>query len=75
MIHVRSSTPLRVLTAVPSSNLNAICLATNDETIRFYEIWGEDENTISEVQEAGIYNSKLIDFVEGISTHSEEYIR
>ncbi|OXB40919.1 hypothetical protein B1J92_L06578g [Nakaseomyces glabratus] len=75
LIHVRSSTPLRVLTAVPSSNLNAICLATNDETIRFYEIWGEDENTISEVQEAGIYNSKLIDFVEGISTHSEEYIR
>ncbi|KAL3230672.1 Meiosis-specific APC/C activator protein AMA1 [Nakaseomyces bracarensis] len=74
-LHVRSPTPLRVLSAVPSPRFNAICVATNDETIRFYEIWKEVESPIVEAQECQLYNSKLIDFIEGITSTSENIIR
>lgn len=74
-LHVRSPTPLRVLSAVPSPRFNSICVATNDETIRFYNIWKEDESPINEAQECQLYNSKLIDFVEGVSATGAHMIR
>lgn len=72
---VRSPTPLRVLSAVPSPDMTSICVAANDETIRFYELWSDKEDVISEAQESGIYGSNIIDYVEGIGGSHCETIR
>lgn len=72
---VRSPTPLRVLSAVPSPTMTSICVATNDETIRFYELWNDKEDVINEAHESGIYGSNIIEYVEGIEGNRNEMIR
>ena len=53
----------------------AICVATNDETIRFYELWNDKEEIINEIQESGIYGSNIIEYMEGIETTHNKRIR
>lgn len=67
LLYVKTPTALRALSAVSSPSGCAICVATNDETIRFYEIWNEKEDIIDDIQEEGIYGSKLIEHMEGIT--------
>lgn len=66
LTQVRTSSPLRVLSAVSSPSMTSICVATNDETIRFYELWNDREDVINEAQESGLYGSEIIEYVEGI---------
>lgn len=66
LVHVHATTTLRVLSAVPSPDFGSICVATNDETVRFYELWNVKDCVISEAQENGVYGSDLIEYCEGI---------
>lgn len=76
LTQVRTSSPLRVLSAVSSPAMTSICVATNDETIRFYELWNDKEDVINEAQESGLYGSDIIEYVEGIEgDHHEKLIR
>ncbi|CEP63129.1 Ama1p LALA0_S07e03026g [Lachancea lanzarotensis] len=68
-LEVHSATALRVLSAVPSPESGSICVATNDETVRFYELWDVKDCTIFEAQEKGIYGSDLIEYTEGIQNN------
>ncbi|SCV02231.1 LANO_0F16160g1_1 [Lachancea nothofagi CBS 11611] len=70
-VEVHSATALRVLSAVPSPDFGSICVATNDETVRFYELWNIKDCTIFEAQEKGIYGSDLIEYTEGIQKNHE----
>lgn len=72
---VRSPTPLRVLSAVPSPNITSVCVATNDETIRFYDLWNDKEEVISDAQQGGLLGSEIIEFVEGIEGDQNKIIR
>lgn len=72
---VRSPTPLRVLSAVPSPNITSVCVATNDETIRFYDLWNDKEEVISDAQEGGLLGSDIMEFVEGIEGGRNKIIR
>lgn len=71
ILHVKSPVPFRVLSAVASPNFTSICVATNDETIRFYELWNDKESTINEAQESGLFGSNIIEYVEGINTNND----
>lgn len=71
LTEVHSSTALRVLSAVPSPDFSSICIATNDETVRFYELWSSQQSTIMEAQQQGIYGSELIEFSEGINKNDK----
>lgn len=75
LVHVPSPTPLRVLSAVASPNCGAICIATNDETIRFYKLWDEDDPIIRTAEVSGIYGSNIIEYVEGIDPYQTQVIR
>lgn len=75
LTQVRTSSPLRVLSAVPSPTMTSICIATNDETIRFYELWNDKQDVINEAQESGLYGSNIIEYVEGIENVHDEKIR
>ncbi|AQZ17401.1 AMA1 (YGR225W) [Zygosaccharomyces parabailii] len=75
LTQVRTSSPLRVLSAVPSPSMTSICVATNDETIRFYELWNDKQDVINEAQESGLYGSDIIEYVEGIENVHEKMIR
>ncbi|CAI4062899.1 hypothetical protein SKDZ_07G4670 [Saccharomyces kudriavzevii ZP591] len=75
LLEVKSPSPLRVLSAVISPSSTAICVATNDETIRFYELWNDKEEIINEIQESGIYGSNIIEYMEGIETTHNKRIR
>ncbi|CAR26670.1 ZYRO0B15268p [Zygosaccharomyces rouxii] len=72
LTQVRTSSPLRVLSAVSSPAMTSICVATNDETIRFYELWNDRGDVINEAQESGLYGSDIIEYVEGIEGDCRE---
>ncbi|SCU99359.1 LADA_0H19240g1_1 [Lachancea dasiensis] len=72
IVEVHSMAALRVLSAVSSPDFGSICVATNDETVRFYELWNVEECTILEAQERGIYGSDLIEYVEGIQKNYQQ---
>ncbi|CCE61579.1 hypothetical protein TPHA_0A05040 [Tetrapisispora phaffii CBS 4417] len=68
ILQVKTPTPIRVLSAVASPDITSICIAANDETIRFYKLWDDYESEIKEVQEKGVYGSNLIEYIEGIDS-------
>ena len=72
---VHSPTPLRVLSAVASPNITSICVATNDETIRFYDLWNDKEEVINEAHEPGLFGSEIMEYVEGIEGGHNKMIR
>lgn len=65
-LYVKTPTPLRALSTVSSPDYTSICIAMNDETVRFYELWNDCEEIINEFQQKGIYGSRLIELMEGI---------
>ncbi|CAG99752.1 Ama1p [Kluyveromyces lactis] len=67
IIRIKQPTQLRALTAATSPDAKKICVASDDETVRFYSIW---ENTCEDMRETpsnGIYGSEIIEHEEGIS--------
>ncbi|CCD24563.1 Ama1p NDAI_0D02490 [Naumovozyma dairenensis CBS 421] len=79
ILQVKSPAPLRVLTAVLSPSSTSICIAANDETIRFYKLWSEKDDLIKQLNETGVYGSDIIEYLEGIvsnaSTSNNKVIR
>ncbi|CAL9728068.1 meiosis-specific APC/C activator protein Ama1p [Monosporozyma unispora] len=70
ILQVQTPHPLRALSSAISPDGSSICVATTDETIRFYELWdSKDELLIKEAQDFGIYGSSLIEHLEGIDYH------
>lgn len=64
---VTSSAELRILSATISPSGNCLCVATNDSTIRIYEIWKRRKhfgNTL--LQKTGTFGSSLIELLEGV---------
>lgn len=74
IMKVTTPSALRVLSAVSSPDFSSICIATNDETVRFYEMWDPKESTIIEAQATGLYGSEIIEHEEGIE-HDKVFIR
>lgn len=70
ILQVQTPLPLRALSSCVSPDGSSICVATTDETIRFYELWdSKDDLLIKEAQDTGIYGSALIEHLEGINYH------
>ncbi|KAK5959861.1 Ama1p PWA37_002930 [Arxiozyma heterogenica] len=68
IVQVQIPHPLRALSSCISPDGSSICIATTDETIRFYELWESKEDIlIKDLQENGIYGSSLIEHLEGIN--------
>lgn len=74
IVQVEATPNLRILSAVMSPDSSSICVAANDETVRFYELWNPNDRIIVESQEGGLYGSELIELCEGI-TKSGGFIR
>lgn len=72
LIQVPTLCSLRVLSAVLSPNMGSICVATNDETVRFYELWSVTDQVMP-VTEGGckVFGSDIIEMVEGIDKPGE----
>ncbi|CAI5758561.1 unnamed protein product [Candida verbasci] len=72
-IEVNANCNLRILSATSSPDYCSICVATNDSTIRIYEIWEKtieiSPNSISKI--SGCYGSEIIELVEGIAKKSD----
>lgn len=67
--HEVVATPnLRILSTVVSPDRASICMATNDETVRFYKLWQPSRHSLraSAAWGAGTYGSSLIELDEGI---------
>lgn len=71
LVQVEATSSIRVLSAVLSPDSGSVCVAANDETIRFYDIWDPVEGAIMESQENGVLGSDLIELCEGISKHGD----
>lgn len=56
---------LRILSSTPSPNFSSLCVATNDETVRFYELWPTELGMLAKTQN-GLYGSDLIELSEGV---------
>ncbi|CCK67850.1 Ama1p KNAG_0A01610 [Huiozyma naganishii CBS 8797] len=67
ILEVKSPTPLRALSSSLSPTGSSICVATTDETLRFYKLWDEKEDVIRDIQEEGVFGSILIEHLEGIN--------
>ncbi|KAH3664408.1 hypothetical protein WICMUC_005793 [Wickerhamomyces mucosus] len=74
LLQVEATSNLRILSAVLSPDTRSICVAANDETVRFYELWDLKDSVILESHEDGMFGSQLIELCEGI-TKSGGYIR
>lgn len=75
LLKVTSPVPIRALSAVSCPSESSICVAVNDETIRFYKLWDENEDIICEADEEGLYGSRLIEYAEGIEIRKDNNLR
>ncbi|ODV58095.1 Ama1p, partial [Ascoidea rubescens DSM 1968] len=66
LVQIQATPNLRILSAVPSPDNSSICVAANDETVRFYELWSGNPGIVPEAQECGVFGSDLIELCEGI---------
>ncbi|ODQ66629.1 WD40 repeat-like protein [Nadsonia fulvescens var. elongata DSM 6958] len=69
LVQVPATANLRVLSAVLSPDGVCICVASNDETIRFYELWATKDKKVPHVldyPQSGMFGSDLIELEEGI---------
>lgn len=78
LIQVPTPSGLRVLSATASPDGTCICVATNDETVRFFKLWSADEPKVPMSMCQSIYQpntrvleSNLIEFKEGIENIDE----
>ncbi|CAN6600629.1 meiosis-specific APC/C activator protein Ama1p [Trichomonascus vanleenenianus] len=70
LIRIPAVIGTRVLTAAESPDGSKICLIANDDTVRFYEIWGNNGGKIATASE-GLFQSDIIDMIEGIDKERE----
>ena len=73
ILEVNAACNLRILSATILPDNCSICVATNDSTIRIYQLW---EKTLEIMPGAtqritGTYGSDIIELVEGISKNGE----
>ncbi|ODQ79904.1 hypothetical protein BABINDRAFT_16297, partial [Babjeviella inositovora NRRL Y-12698] len=66
VLQVLATVNLRALCAVASPDCSSICVAANDETVRFYELWSPKRDSISDFQQGGVLGSDIIELSEGI---------
>ncbi len=66
LMQVPAAPNLRILSAIVSPDFKSVCVATNDETVRFYELWSTKAGLVGEAQEGGVFGSDLIELCEGI---------
>ncbi|BAO41349.1 meiosis-specific APC/C activator protein AMA1 [Kluyveromyces marxianus] len=67
IIRIKQPTQLRALTAATSPDARKICVASDDETVRFYSIWENSCEDMIETPADGIYGSEIIEHEEGVS--------
>ncbi|KAI3404272.2 hypothetical protein KGF56_002911 [Candida oxycetoniae] len=67
-VEVNSACNLRILSAATSPDFCSICVASNDSTIRIYELWHISSEIASNpsCRLAGAFGSDIIELVEGI---------
>lgn len=66
LVQVTSRAGLRFLSASQSANDGQVAVTSNDETVRFYEIWPVIAGAAPKFPKSGIYGSDLIELIEGI---------
>lgn len=74
LFEVTASSNLRILSAARSPDEESLCVATNDETVRFYKIWKRTKHCLGsspEAQGSGTYGSLLIELHEGIQNRDK----
>lgn len=62
---VPGSSDLRVLTAHLSFDHSMVCAGLSDQSVRIYSVW-HDHHGLTGWYETGLFQSKLIEFTEGI---------
>ncbi|CDO94788.1 unnamed protein product [Kluyveromyces dobzhanskii CBS 2104] len=67
ILRIKQPTQLRALTAATSPDAKKICVASDDETVRFYSIWENSCEDMVETPSDGIYGSEIIEHEEGVS--------
>lgn len=72
LIQVPTQFSLRVLSAVLSPDNGSICVTTNDETVRFYELWSVKDHVMP-IATGGcrLFGSDIIEMVEEIDKPGE----
>lgn len=74
IIEVSANSNLRILSATLSPDKESVCVATNDETIRFYKFWNKNGQLLTSSPEShgvGSYGSSIIELYEGIDVRGE----
>lgn len=79
VLQVTAPSGLRALSATPSPDGSCICVATNDETVRFFKLWSADDAKVpmQSISSAyyephnGVWESKLIELQEDIESIDE----
>jgi meiosis-specific APC/C activator protein AMA1 len=71
LAEVEAAPNLRALSAVMSPDATSICVAANDETVRFYKLWDAKDPIILDYQQNGVFGSDIIELSEGITTHGD----
>ncbi|CAK9439121.1 uncharacterized protein LODBEIA_P33450 [Lodderomyces beijingensis] len=68
ILEVNASQSLRILSAATSPDFCSICVATNDSTIRIYDLWHISSEIASNpsCRVSGAYGSEIIELAEGI---------
>ncbi|AOW01831.1 WD40-repeat-containing domain protein [Yarrowia lipolytica] len=65
-VQVTSKAGLRFLSASQSANDGQVAVTSNDETVRFYEVWPVVAGAVPMFPKSGIFGSDLIELIEGI---------
>lgn len=71
LIQVDAAPNLRILSSALSPDCSTLCVASNDETVRFYQFWNPDDSVIMESPEGGVFGSELIDLSEGMTERGD----
>lgn len=69
IIRIKQPTQLRALTAISSPDASKVCVASDDETVRFYSIWDSLREEMRESPTNGVFGSEIIENEEGVSLH------
>lgn len=73
ILQVPEYSSLRILSSTISPDCSSICVATNDSTIRIYNLWKKTHKLVffPGTSEIGTYGSSLIELHEGITKNTE----
>lgn len=68
---VTGSPNLRALSTISSPDFKSICVAANDQNVRFYKVWSSEPRAIPEYSESSMLGSEIIELSEGIDKQRE----